>query len=193
MTNTKNAEYAEIVIKSGEDLTIDLARIALYIERLLDETYRLDIRERCGNCLKVNKTKTVIFGEETIDLDYYCNPVCDPNDRSMDRTIRYSAHRHKNTILRAHCMPTDDIFHSVMLRLPGVDTGTLDVQLSPAYAEFEFETTLGKAYKDHPIRIQVRKNDDRTIISFKDFIDIKGLVPMYATTLVFHHKKGDAK
>lgn len=193
MTNTKNAQYAEIVIKKGEDLTIALGRIAAYMERLLDETHRLDVREKCSNCLKISKTKTVIFGEKTIDLSYYYNPMCDKNDRSMDRTIRYSADRNENTIMRVHCMPTDDIFHSVVLRLPGVDTGTLDVQLSPSYNEHEFETMLGQAYKDYPIRIQVRKNDDRTIISFKDFIDTKGLVPMYASTLVFHHKKDDAK
>ncbi|UXO88850.1 hypothetical protein [Bacillus safensis] len=169
-----------VVIESVEDLDRIMEQLKYVFDDLFKKSNFVRMRSRCDSCLDVTDETTFNISKNSIEIRFFaysCNFPEDPETNGsviLDRPDVFSISYKK-----------DDHFKCIAWKMSV--PFLMEKDITPLYSPEDYEVHGEKMYADRNIRIGIRKNNDRTIISFQNFIDFKGLVPKYSHTIVFYH------
>lgn len=171
-----------VVIQSIEDLDNVMGQLIHVFKDLFNNSHMVKIRSRCNNCLDVIQNTIFSINNDVLQIDDETISCNFPQDGPRKLSLSFNKPSYFSIEYK-----DDDKFKVINYEL--YTPHLFEVSLTPYYSPEDYEIHGYYVYKDKNIIIKIRNNDDRTIISFQDFIDFKGLHPMYAHTLVFYHNK----
>lgn len=171
-----------VIIESVEDLDNVMGQLVDVFEDLFRNSHFIRIRSRCDTCFDVVEDTTFHISKDSIEMESTTVSCNFPDDPENHITLT------SNKPSFFHIEYKEGEFSKRLAYEPNIPL-LVEKTLTPYYPPNDYEVHGQMVYADRNILIKLRSNDDRTIISFQSFIDHKGLVPMYAYTLVFYHNK----
>lgn len=169
-------------IESDSDMAQNLNHIAAIIRDNKKEIKSIRYSSHCSNCFERDIDYTVEFKNKLTTIKGY-SKSCSFSEYS--RVYNFTT---KRLIEDFSDIKLDEDEYHFFLTLKTYDLFNTTLPLSPYYPH---ETGMDKEwnlYKINKIKVKIREYDDKLIIAMPDFIDFKGLKPMYAAILIIEFK-----
>lgn len=152
------------------------------IEANLDDIRSIEVAERCCNCLKRINHYVISFENESVAIKGW-DKKC-----SFDKRKKHIEYKYTNTTLDDVSLKIESEHDNFHLSLNMYDLLNSKISLSNYYDDTDYEVHGTHFYRDRKIKFTIKHYEDKTIIASQNFIDFKGLDPMYNHLLIINYK-----
>lgn len=174
---------AQLVAKSPTEWEHTLDKVKQFLVENLQNIKTIRVINRCGTCFK----KTT---DTTINLEY--GDVLTIKDWRLNCNMNNKEYTHETTI---NSFDLDNVFirvnkngkYGFYLSFEYYTGSTLEVPLSPNYDYEDYEVHGTMLYRDRNLKLVERSLENGHIIMLQNFIDFKGLDPMYSQTILIEY------
>lgn len=146
-----------------------------------NELSSVRIVHRCHTCFEKIKDVTLHFEDNTLkveDWTYDCN-------NKEERTHTFTIPSYNNQYSFINIIQESYGFSLTFTYEMGC---TLSIPLTSYFPADDYEVHGECVYEDRNLSLLQRGREDSLIIMLQDFIDNKGLMPLYNQTIVFQNK-----
>lgn len=174
---------AHLVAKSPTEWEYVLDKVKHFLVENLENIKTIRVISRCGSCYKKNV-------DTKIDLEY--EDVLTIKDWRLNCNMNKKEYSHETTI---QSFDPDNVFihvnknnkHGFYLSFEYYTGSSIEVPLTPNYDYKDYEVHGTMLYGDRNLKLIERSLKNGHIIMLQNFIDFKGLDPMYSQTIIVEY------